>query len=377
MSAALTLSHEAKTEYTMLPNTFIDHYMPQANGSFVKVYLYFLRLLGDPSHTGSLSAAADVLEETEKDIERALKYWEKVGLLKLTRGVEGAITDISFLPVSRESAAEQSVPAPAADSRSAAENASAEPDCPPDRTHFVKPDYSEAQITALTSLDEVKWLMSRLEQTLGRLLKPADLQTLLFLYESVGFPAELIAYLYEYCASKNKKNAAYIEAVGIAWAQSGVDTIEKAEVQTAAYSQSYHVVNRAFGLNRAPGNIEMKYIRRWSEELCFDNSIIEEACNRTVLSTSKPDFKYADRILTAWHTAGVKKKEDIAALDSEFARKNAANAKAKEDAARIPPPGQNRFGAFPQRCYTSSDYSEMEGMLLRKDAAHADKKSPV
>lgn len=377
MSAALTLSNGAKTEYTILPNTFIDRYMPQANGSFVKVYLYFLRLLGDPSRTGSLSAAADVLEETEKDVERALKYWEKVGLLKLTRDSEGMITDISFLSFSCGNEPEHPLPAPARDIPDAQESPSASPDGAPPRTHFVKPDYSEAQITALTSLDEVKWLMSRLEQTLGRLLKPADLQTLLFLYESVGFPAELIAYLYEYCASKNKKNAAYIEAVGIAWAQSGVDTIEKAEAETAVYSQSYHVVNRAFGLNRAPGNIEMKYIHRWSENFGFDNSIIEEACNRTMLSTSKPDFKYADKILATWHAAGVKKKEDIAVLDSEFARKNAANARAKEDTSRTAVPPPNRFGAFPQRRYTASDYSEMEGMLLRKDAANADKKSPV
>lgn len=373
MSATLMLSNGAKTQYTVIPNTFIDHYMPQANGSYVKVYLYLLRLAGDPSYTGTLSSVADLLDETEKDIERALRYWEKEGLVKSTRNQAGAITDITFLPLSDDGEPNRT------NSESFAKNTAKTPEIPSAVTaaqtqnRFEKPDYSEAQITALTSLDEVKWLMSRLEQTLGRLLKPADLQTLLFLYESIGFPAELIAYLYEYCASKNKKSASYIEAVGIAWAQSGVDTIEKAEAETATYSQSYAIVNRAFGLNRSPGSIEMKYIHRWSDTFGFDAAILEEACNRTMLATSKPDFKYADKILTRWHEAGITKKEDIAALDAEFARKNTfQNAKQKEDATRIIPPAQNRFGAFPQRKYTASDYSEMEGMLLRKDTAHAD-----
>lgn len=410
MSAALTLSRETKTEYTMISNAFIDRYMPQANGSYVKVYLYFLRLSGDPSYTGTLSSVADLLDETEKDIGRALKYWEKQKLIELTRDEAGTITGIAFLPIlgekdslcKEDSLHEEDSPhrtdsicekPSAADELSfhgvdeqkpsANETASAEsthvsgntvpPVSAPAHGRFEKPDYSEAQITALAALDEGKWLISRLEQTLGRLLKPADLQTLLFLYESIGFPMELIVYLYEYCASKNKKNSSYIEAVAIAWAQAGVDSIEKAEAETAAYSQNYIVVNRAFGLNRAPGNIEMKYIRRWFDTFGFDGSIIEEACNRTMLSVSKPDFKYADKILTRWHEAGIKKKEDIAVLDSEFARKNAfQNARQKEENTHTAPPAQNRFSAFPQRRYTASDYSAMEGMLLRKDTTHAD-----
>ena len=99
MSAVLTLSQGAKMEFTVISNIFIDRYMPQANGSYVKVYLYLLRLVGDPSYNGTLSSVADRLEETEKDIERALKYWEKLGLLRLTRNQAQDITDIAFLPL--------------------------------------------------------------------------------------------------------------------------------------------------------------------------------------------------------------------------------------------------------------------------------------
>lgn len=34
------------TESTVVSNVFLDYYMPAANGSYVKVYLYLLRCLG-------------------------------------------------------------------------------------------------------------------------------------------------------------------------------------------------------------------------------------------------------------------------------------------------------------------------------------------
>ena len=68
---------------TVIQNSFIDRYMPHANGEFVKVYLYLLRC----ANTGrelSLSSIADVFEHTEKDVQRAIAYWQKQGLLAVT-----------------------------------------------------------------------------------------------------------------------------------------------------------------------------------------------------------------------------------------------------------------------------------------------------
>ena len=64
-------------EVTVLTNNFIDNYMPEANGEFVKVYIYLLRLLSDASVPFSLEQMADHFFCTERDIVRALKYWEK------------------------------------------------------------------------------------------------------------------------------------------------------------------------------------------------------------------------------------------------------------------------------------------------------------
>ena len=68
----ISLNTERKFSATVVPNLFIDRYMPSANGSYVKVYLYLLRCLSGAAKPFTLSTAADALEETEKDIIRVL-----------------------------------------------------------------------------------------------------------------------------------------------------------------------------------------------------------------------------------------------------------------------------------------------------------------
>ena len=78
----LTLSTEQFNNDTIVSNVFLDRYMCDANGEFVKVYLYLLRsmTLGNVG----LSDIADRLNLTEKDVVRALRYWDTQNVLKVT-----------------------------------------------------------------------------------------------------------------------------------------------------------------------------------------------------------------------------------------------------------------------------------------------------
>ena len=63
---------------TLVPDIFIDTYMVEANGEYVKVYLYILRHQPEKITIGGI---ADALNYTEADVQRALKYWRKAGVL--------------------------------------------------------------------------------------------------------------------------------------------------------------------------------------------------------------------------------------------------------------------------------------------------------
>jgi DnaD/phage-associated family protein len=325
----------------------------------------------------SISSIADRLDDTEKDIIRALCYWEKINLLSLVRNTNSEIISITInniltLSEEKNDNYEEAIPAAVTDNSTTDKDPETLINDKPENDNvtlkrcFDKPNYSQAQINQLTNTDEVKWMLNIIEIYLDRLIKPMDLQLILYLYESLGFSAELIMYLYEYCVSKNKKNPSYIEAVALSWAEEGIDTVEKAEAATVLYNNNYNAVNKAFGLNRAPGNIEKQFINKWLTKFGFSIEIIVEACNRTILSTQKPDFKYADKILENWYKKGVKEISQISALDDEHIKNSAA----KTAAVRTAPAGKtaagNRFNAFPQRTYTTEDYSSMEQRLLNK-----------
>lgn len=361
----LQLSAEESFSATSVSNTFIDYYMPSASGSFVKVYLYLLRCMYLSPEALSISYLADQLEETEKDILRALKYWEKMNLLKLQMEKDKSVSAISILtPQKPKTAAKAPVETPAeAPAEALAMTSAMAPPATPVKPLPEKPVYSTAELQALSNDEEVKWIATIIENYLSRPLRPKDMQLILYLYDSLKFSAELIFYLYEHCISKGKKSSSYIEAVAVAWAEQGITTVDEAEHASVQYNTGYTAVTKAFGLNRMPGSAERRYIDSWISEYQFSIEIITEACSRTLLNTQKPDFKYTDRILSNWHEKGVKSLADIKKLDSAFNAARAARPVAQTEVQQKAP---NRFNAFPQRNYSKEDFAQMEKELLRR-----------
>ena len=95
---SFSLTTQFSQQYTYIPNAFIDTYMPEANGSFVKVYLYLLRQMGTVTPVLTIEMMADMLSNTEADILRALRYWKKQGLLEIEEK-DGEITHLCLLPL--------------------------------------------------------------------------------------------------------------------------------------------------------------------------------------------------------------------------------------------------------------------------------------
>ncbi len=352
------------TRTTLVPNEFIDYYMPRANGTFVKVYLYLLRCLTAPEAGFGISVIADALEETEKDILRALRYWEREKVLSLAWGNENEIRGIKLNRLTKP------VAEPAAPSYSTILTVAAPEDAfsasPVRATVSVEkktatdklPDYTPAQLDAFANREDTNWLLHAAEGYLERMLKPADVQLLFFLHDELKFSNELILHLYEYCVSRGKKAPSYIQKVALSWHADGIDTVEKAEERSLQFDSCFTAVNRAFALNRAPGISERRFLNRWST-FGFSSDLIEEACSRALLSTSHPDFKYADKILERWHQSNVHTMSDVRKLD------DAHNARsAKGQAAEPARTTANRFNAFPQRDYSGNDLNDLEKALL-------------
>ena len=64
----MSFTYHFQVDATLVSNEFIDRYLAEANGEYVKVYLYLLRHKDEPV---SLERIADGLNHTEADIRRA------------------------------------------------------------------------------------------------------------------------------------------------------------------------------------------------------------------------------------------------------------------------------------------------------------------
>lgn len=331
---------------TIIENTFIDEYMPRANGEFVKVYLYLLRCASEEREL-SLSSIADVFDHTESDIRRALSYWEKLKLLRLQYDKRGGISEIAFLG---EEDRRQSATFPAAGTAASREVQHPQDTAPPPS------DLTRDRKRELAGQAQIQQLMFIAEQYYSRPLTTTEQTNLLYFYDTLHFSADLIEYLIEYCVSKGSTGSHYMEKVAQEWYKNGITTVAQAKSSTNLYNKNYFTVFNSLGIKgRNPAPAEIKIMDRWFNELGFTIEIILEACNRTIRQTHQPNFQYTDKILEQWHRSGVRQLSDIRRLDLEYStRKKAAVQTPKASAP-------NRFNNFPQREY---DWSQLEQQLL-------------
>ena len=370
--AMITLQNSSMTEVTILSNTFIDNYMPEANGEFVKVYIYLLRSLSNAPVSFSLEQMADRLLCTERDILRALKYWAKQELLVLDFTDSDKLCGIALLSPDKHTENASSVSAsvetvstveqPAIQAASAP-SAAVEPSVPTVKASSdKKQELTLERIRELKQNEEIIQILYIAEQYLGKTLSPTESQKLLFFYDGLGLSADLIEYLLEYCVSHNHKSIRYIEKVAIAWAEEGITTVEQAKRSNSRYNKEYFAILKALGItNRNPVETEITLMDTWLKTYCFSMEIIQEACNRTVLQTGQASFQYTDKILEGWKKKEVKTLDDIRSLDDEHQKRR----QSKKSASRKPaaPASNNRFNNFEQREY---DFSEYEKHLLNQ-----------
>ena len=211
------------------------------------------------------------------------------------------------------------------------------------------------RVKELKQNEDIIQLLYIAEQYLGKTLSPTEIQKILFFYDGLGFSADLIEYLIEYCVSRSHKSIRYMETVALAWAQEGISTVAEAKKSNARYSKDYYSILKALGItNRSPVETEITLMDTWLKTYGFSIAIIQEACTRTVLQTGQASFQYTDKILEGWKKKQVKTLEDIQALDAEH-KKRKQDKKQSKPAA---PASGNRFNNFQQREYNFDEYEK-------------------
>lgn len=387
----ITISTERNETFSSISNNFIDYYMTTANGEFVKVYLYLVRLLSSNSPI-SIADIADHFNLTEKDICRAIKYWISKEVLELKYDNTGRLSGIILLPL-KEKSASSSLDSLSLDNialfkaQSKEETQSSIPTSEPETVATVMPAAPAFSTTATSPATSAPTLPQRkvyskemadkvvddeafadiiyeTETYFGKQLSANDIESLIYMYDQLGLSPELLEYLIEYCASINKYSVRYAEAVAKNWYQKGIRTVDEAKEDANSYNPLYRAVFKALGIDRKNPNVnEIAFMDSWSKDMGFDQSIIIEACNRGI--ERKPHsvtFAYINKILDDWSKKGVHTINDVEQIDKQF-----YETKEKERAARkiSNPARKNSFNTFEQTDM-SDKLDEMEKLFLEE-----------
>lgn len=370
-------------DFTSISNVFLDEYMPKANGEFIKIYLYLLRLTNSTTSDNSdedlsISNIADKFHMLETDVNRALYYWADQNLLSLSSDNFGNITGIRFETLKRNRYFVKSVSKAgkishfetsehlhsSSDILASASGESVSMPVP-DASGIIIPakkKYSAKEIDSYCGDERFEQLTFLAQTYLGTTLNPSDINSIIYMLDGLKLDVDFIIYIMEKCISEGHKSFSYIEKMAISYAEKEIYTIDEAKLNEKIRKDIYQNIYKIFGLTyKAPVKKEVLYISKWTDKYGFSDDIILEACSRTMEHTHCASFRYADSILTNWFNNNANCLEAIEKLDKLHSEETARTFSQVSKAKVKKTVKAKKVSSFDQRTY---DYSQLEKKIL-------------
>lgn len=276
---------------TELPDVFFTEYLSQANGDYIKIYLYivFLSKYGKDVKINDLSKKLNI---DFKTIQEGIKYWEDNGVItkKNTGYIINNLQEIELHKLYK--------PKVALSSESIKQTAQ-----------------NQYRAKAIENINNLFF---------QGIMSPSWYSDIDLWFKKYSFDEEVMIALFQYCYNRSALHRNYIQTVAEAWFKNNVKTFsdldslfEKQEKLNTLYKS----IGKKLGYTRALTEYEKGYIEKWTIEYAFDLNIIEIALKKTTAKTN-PNFDYLDKLLSDWHDRGFKTTEEIENFLSEFKQKN-------------------------------------------------------
>ena len=256
---------------TDVENVFINEYMTEAPGEYVKAYLYGLFC---SEHGMELKSAlmAEVLHMDEDRLREAWEYWERMNVVAIEE--EEDDYTVVFLSLreqlfSGEQGVERAI------------------------------DMSDEVID---EDEEFKRLTEAAEDMLGRPLNGRELQEIDSWTKELGVPGEVIHEAFDYCVEIGKPSINYISKVILAWAKEGLTDrkmVKEYLEKTSERQGIYRRILNSLGLKRNVTEAEKRLVDSWLDDMKFSPERILEACEKAGF-TQSPNLRYVNKVLENW-----------------------------------------------------------------------------
>ncbi len=374
----ITLSRENTSTDLLVPRGFLTEYMPSANGEYVKIYLYLLHYMQSGAPL-SMSEMADTFEETERDILRALRYWDKKGVIELTQENK-VVTHIKLLaPWEKRDELAVTAETETANEKTATPAQSQISDKAPAPSHETSPQTLDTEENAgmprytVTSEMLKKAAKSKKFNDLLNLaqiyfktqLIELDYERLVGVYFQMGQSFDACEVLVEYCAGRKKGNMSYmsrLEKISCECADEGLMDARSIHAYLSR-NEHYRLVRDALGVStKVLAKSEKEFVQKWFETLGFNEDMVLNACARAVRNTETGRFEYTDKVLSSWYDEKIHTLAQVEKQDKAH-KKAFENAESKKRTSTTPKSRgtTNKFNDFEQR---EIDFDEMEAMVF-------------
>jgi len=271
-----------KREYLQVPVSFVEEYMKEANGAYVKVYLYILNIASE-GEDKTFAEMAKELNLIESDVVNAIEYWKNAGIFK-ENGDDIVISGGNNEKVVKEIKEE--------------------------KKEGKKPSYDSLKVAKDIAEDSsLSDMMALAQDIFGRILTTAEMESIYWFYDGLGFSHEATLLLLEYCISKGKTSMKYIEKVALAWSEKGATSADKIfeiikeDEQRTSYLYS---LRKLLGIaDRALSQNEEKYLMKWRNDRQMSEEMVALAYEYCIIQTAKLSFPYMDKIIERWFNQGI------------------------------------------------------------------------
>ena len=276
---------------TEIPDVFFTEYLSQANGDYVKVYLYLL-FLSKYDKDIKINDLSKKLALPLKTIQEAFKYWEECGvIMKKTTGY--ILTNIQETELLKLYSPKLS-------------------SSPED---IAKSEKNKYRVKAIENINN---------QFFQGIMYDSWYNDIDLWFKKYDFDEQVMLALFNYCYDRSALHRNYIQVVADSWHKNNIKSFSDLD----AYYQKQEKITsikkqiiRKLGLNRNLTTYEDAYVEKWAIDFKYNLDIIEIALKRTT-SKSNISFDYLDKMISDWNDRNLKTPTEIQEFISSQKKKD-------------------------------------------------------
>lgn len=265
---------------TELPDVFFTEFLPEANGDFIKVYIYIL-FLSKYNTEIKINDLSKTLSLDFPTVQDAIKYWEEKGIIIKT--IDGySLANLQEIELSKLYA----------------------PKVTSSPEDSLKNSQSQYRAKAIEDINKLFF---------QGVMSPSWYNDIDFWFTKYEFDEQVMIALFNYCHDNRALHRNYIQTVAEGWSKNHIKTFndldsyfEKQEKRNIIKKS----IAKKLNLYRNLTAYDEEYIVKWTENYNYGMDVIEIALKKAS-SNNNIRFEYIDKLLTDWHDKALQNVDEV------------------------------------------------------------------